>query len=82
MSPNAGGGREGRCCGVSANEYSCARGALINFGALFLYLTYADKASDGKSYFKELIETTDQTGMLTELLTKRLTALLTINLTA
>ena len=28
MSPNAG----GWCCGVSANEYSCAHGALINFG--------------------------------------------------
>jgi hypothetical protein len=73
---------ERRGCGVSTNEYSCAHGALINFGALFLYLTYADKASDGKGNFKELIETTDQIGMLTELLTKRLKAQLTIHLTA
>jgi hypothetical protein len=35
MSPNAGG-----CCGVSANEYSCAHGAQINFGDLTPYLTY------------------------------------------
>jgi hypothetical protein len=38
MSPNAG---EGERCGVSANEYSCAHGAQINFGDLTLYLTYA-----------------------------------------
>jgi hypothetical protein len=37
MSPNAGGG--GRC-GISANEYSCAHGAQINFGDLTPYLTY------------------------------------------
>jgi hypothetical protein len=34
-------GSEGRgCCGVSANEYSCAHGAQINFGNLTTYLTY------------------------------------------
>jgi hypothetical protein len=27
--------------GVSANEYSCAHGAQINFGDLTSYLTYA-----------------------------------------
>ncbi len=36
MSPNAGGGG----CGVSANEYSCADGAQINFGDPTPYLTY------------------------------------------
>jgi hypothetical protein len=30
-----------RPCGVSANEYSCAHGAQINFRDLALYLTYA-----------------------------------------
>jgi hypothetical protein len=34
---NAGGGGGS---GVSANEYSCAPGALINFGNLTPYLTY------------------------------------------
>jgi hypothetical protein len=38
MSPNAGGAGG---CGVSANEYSCAHGANINFGDLTPYLTYA-----------------------------------------
>jgi hypothetical protein len=33
-----GGGGVG--CGVSANEYSCAHGAQINFGDRTLYLTY------------------------------------------
>jgi hypothetical protein len=42
MSPNAGGGEGG--CGVSANEYSCAHGAQINFGHLTPYLTYAQDA--------------------------------------
>jgi hypothetical protein len=28
-------------CGVSANEYSCAHGAQINFGDLTPYLTYS-----------------------------------------
>ncbi len=37
MSPNAGGG--GKFFGVSANEYSCAHGAQINFGDLTPYLT-------------------------------------------
>ncbi len=37
MSPNAGGGGG---CGVSANDYSCAHGAQINFGDLTPYLTY------------------------------------------
>ncbi len=36
--PNA--GRGGGSCGVSANEYSCAQGAQINFGDLTPYLTY------------------------------------------
>jgi hypothetical protein len=41
MSPNAGGGG----CGFSANEYSCAHGAQMNFGDLtpdltLLYVTY------------------------------------------
>jgi hypothetical protein len=30
----------GGCCGVQANEYSCAHGAQINFGDLPPYLTY------------------------------------------
>jgi hypothetical protein len=34
--PNAGGGR------ISANKYSCAHGAQINFGDLTLVLTYAE----------------------------------------
>ncbi len=37
MSPNA---RGGGGFGVSANEYSCAHGAQINFGDLTSYLTY------------------------------------------
>jgi hypothetical protein len=37
MSPNAGEGG----CGVSANEYSCAHGAQINFGDVTPYLIYA-----------------------------------------
>jgi hypothetical protein len=37
MSPNAGGWG---VAGVSANEYSCAHGAQINFGDLTPYLTY------------------------------------------
>jgi hypothetical protein len=31
--------------GVSANEYSCARGAQINFGNVTPYLTYNDTPS-------------------------------------
>jgi hypothetical protein len=31
---------EGVDCGVSANEYSCAHGAQINFGDLTPYLIY------------------------------------------
>jgi hypothetical protein len=31
-------------CGASANEYSCAHGAQINFGDLTPYLTYAKKS--------------------------------------
>jgi hypothetical protein len=38
MCPNAGGG--GGVAGISANEYSCAHGAQINFGDLTPYLTY------------------------------------------
>jgi hypothetical protein len=34
------GGMGGGGCGVSANEYSCAHGAQINFGDLPPYLTY------------------------------------------
>jgi hypothetical protein len=41
MSPNTGGG--GGVAGVSANEYSCAHGAQINFGDLAPYLTYDSK---------------------------------------
>ncbi len=33
-------GGRGRGCRVSANEYSCAHGAQINFGDLTPYLTY------------------------------------------
>ncbi len=33
-------GDGGGGCGVSANEYSCAHGAQINFGDLTPYLTY------------------------------------------
>ncbi len=40
MSPNAGDGVGGACCGVSANEYSCAHGVQVNFRDLTLYLTY------------------------------------------
>ncbi len=44
MSQNAGGGGRGLLrCGVSANEYSCAHGAQINFGDLTSYLTYVQK---------------------------------------
>jgi hypothetical protein len=43
ISPNAGGGLR---CLVSANEYSCAHGAQINFGDLTPYLTYAPFAAD------------------------------------
>ncbi len=38
MSPNAGGSAGSQ---LSANEYSCAHGAQINFGDLTPYLTYA-----------------------------------------
>jgi hypothetical protein len=41
MSPNAE-GMEGY--GVSANEYSCAHGAQINFEDLTPYLTFGGKA--------------------------------------
>ncbi len=34
-----------RTCGVSADEYSCAHGAQINFGDLTPYLTYGPSAS-------------------------------------
>jgi hypothetical protein len=40
MSPNADGEGGGVRCGVSANEYSCAHTAQINFGDLTAYLTY------------------------------------------
>jgi hypothetical protein len=33
-------GERGWSCGVSANEYSCAQEAQINFGDLTLHLTY------------------------------------------
>jgi hypothetical protein len=42
MSPDAGGG--GRC-EVSANDYSCAHGAQINFGDLTPYFTYVFRPS-------------------------------------
>ncbi len=38
MSPNAGGGKG--VAEISANEYSCAHGAQINFGDLTPYLPY------------------------------------------
>jgi hypothetical protein len=38
MSPNRGGGGAG--CGVSANKYSCAHGAQINFEDLPPYLIH------------------------------------------
>jgi hypothetical protein len=34
MNPNAGGGGRGEVAGVSANEYSSAHGAQINYGDL------------------------------------------------
>jgi len=34
---------KGGGCGVSANEYSCAHGAQINFGDLTPYLNYVEK---------------------------------------
>jgi hypothetical protein len=34
---------EGRGCGITANEYSCAYGAQKKFGAITPYLTYAIK---------------------------------------
>jgi hypothetical protein len=40
MSPNAEGMGKGGLRGVSANEYSCAHGAQINFGDLTPCLTY------------------------------------------
>jgi hypothetical protein len=40
MNPNGGVERWGGGCGVSANEYSCAHGAQINFVDLTPYLTY------------------------------------------
>jgi hypothetical protein len=39
-----GGGGGG--CGISANEYSCAHGALINFRDLTPYLAYAGTFED------------------------------------
>jgi hypothetical protein len=47
MSPNAGDGG-GRVAGsLSANEYSCAYGAQINFGDLTPHLTYDSHGGDG-----------------------------------
>jgi hypothetical protein len=39
-------GGEGGSCGVSANKYSCADGAQINFGDLTPYLTYGQDGAD------------------------------------
>jgi hypothetical protein len=55
MSPTAGGGS----CRVSANEYSCAHEAQINFGDLTSYLIYGKKsdkafAIDFTQFFKQL----------------------------
>ncbi len=36
-------------CGVSANEYSCAHGAQINFGDIPPYLTFAGKVLQNES---------------------------------
>ncbi len=46
MCPNAV-GRWGGSCGVSANEYSCAHVAQINFGDITPYLTYGILGRDG-----------------------------------
>ncbi len=43
MSPNAGEGGSG----ASANEYSCAHGAQINFGDVTPYLTYGATEQSG-----------------------------------
>ncbi len=51
MSPNAGGGGS---CGVSANEYSCAHGAQINFGDPTPYLTYGKIKNVQFSAYKNL----------------------------
>jgi hypothetical protein len=40
---------QGRGCGVSANEYSCAHEAQINFGDLTPYLTYGISALKNRS---------------------------------
>jgi hypothetical protein len=39
-------------CGVSANEYSCALEAQINFGELTPYLTYAGYRVRTVNYYK------------------------------
>jgi hypothetical protein len=38
-------------CGVSANEYSCAHGAQINFGDLTPYLKYALDKKNQPNHF-------------------------------
>jgi hypothetical protein len=51
MSPNAGGWVG---CGISANEYSCARGAQINFGEIKLHINpmiFSHSQSDSSSEF-------------------------------
>jgi len=40
--------------GASANEYSCAHGAQINFGDLTPYLTYGYKGSMGRKRIWEM----------------------------
>jgi hypothetical protein len=40
-----------RGCGVSANEYSCAHGAQINFGDFTPYLTYRNISGKSQQIF-------------------------------
>ncbi len=47
MSPNAGGGEEVGGS-LSANDYSCAPGAQINFGDLTPYFTYGLRSSTSR----------------------------------
>ncbi len=50
--PKCGGGGG---CGVSANEYSCAHGAQINFGDLTHYLTYELRSDPPVQYLNNRI---------------------------
>jgi hypothetical protein len=48
--------RGGSGCGVSANKYSCADGAQINFGDLTSYLPYGQICSSGTKIFATLFK--------------------------